>query len=69
MLVVSIVERYAFSLTSIRLRETLRNQSIRDPLNLYNRRHMQGSLIREERRAKRHGTSWDYHHRYLLYKY
>lgn len=57
MLVVSIVERYAPSLTSLRLRETLRNQSIRDPLtDLYNRRHMWGSLIREERRAKRHRT-------------
>lgn len=32
LLVVSIVERYAPSLTSLRLRETLRMQSIRDPL-------------------------------------
>jgi diguanylate cyclase (GGDEF)-like protein/PAS domain S-box-containing protein len=57
MLVVGIVERYAPSLTSLRLRETLRIQSIRDPLTgLYNRRYMEGSLLREERRAKRHGT-------------
>ncbi|MFZ7127210.1 MAG: diguanylate cyclase [Desulfobacterales bacterium] len=57
MLVVSIAERYSPSLTSLRLRETLRIQSIRDPLTgLYNRRHMEGSLVREERRAKRRGT-------------
>ncbi|UCF91590.1 MAG: diguanylate cyclase [Desulfobacterales bacterium] len=58
MLVISLVERYAPSLTSLRLRETLRNQSIRDPLtDLYNRRYMQEFLLREERRAKRHGTN------------
>jgi diguanylate cyclase (GGDEF)-like protein/PAS domain S-box-containing protein len=57
MLVVGIVERYAPGLTSLRLRETLRIQSIRDPLTgLYNRRHMEESLLREERRALRRGT-------------
>jgi diguanylate cyclase (GGDEF)-like protein/PAS domain S-box-containing protein len=57
MLLVSIAERYSPSLTSLRLRETLRSQSIRDPLTgLYNRRHMEGSLMREERRARRRGT-------------
>lgn len=57
MLVISIVERYALSLTSLRLRETLRIQSIHDPLTgLYNRRHMEGSLLREELRAKRRST-------------
>jgi diguanylate cyclase (GGDEF)-like protein len=58
MLVVSIVDRYAPSLTNLRLRETLRLQSIHDPLtNLYNRRHLECSLEREARRALRHETS------------
>jgi diguanylate cyclase (GGDEF)-like protein/PAS domain S-box-containing protein len=57
LLAVGIVERYALSLTSLRLREKLRIQSIRDPLTgLYNRRHMEDSLLREERRARRRGT-------------
>lgn len=57
MLVISIAERYSPSLISLRLRETLRIQSIRDPLTgLYNRRHMEGSLMREERRARRRGS-------------
>ena len=50
-----IVEHYALSLSNIRLRETLRQESILDPLTqLYNRRHMEASLTREIRRAKRH---------------
>jgi diguanylate cyclase (GGDEF)-like protein len=57
LLLVGISERYAPCLTSLRLHETLRIQCIRDPLTgLYNRRYMEDSLEREERRAKRHGT-------------
>jgi diguanylate cyclase (GGDEF)-like protein/PAS domain S-box-containing protein len=42
------------SLASLRLRETLREQSLRDPLTgLYNRRFMQESLEREVLRAQR----------------
>ena len=42
------------SLASLRLRETLRDQSIRDPLTgLFNRRFMEESLEREMQRAVR----------------
>ncbi|MCI5180182.1 MAG: diguanylate cyclase [Candidatus Electrothrix sp. AW3_4] len=51
----SIADRYAMSLTDLRLRETLRVQAIRDPLTgLYNRRHMEASFQREISRARRH---------------
>jgi diguanylate cyclase (GGDEF)-like protein len=44
----------ALSLANLRLRETLRDQSIRDPLTgLFNRRFMQESLDRELQRARR----------------
>ncbi len=53
-----IIEQYALSLSNLRLRETLRIESIRDPLtDLYNRRHMEESLEREARRAERNHTS------------
>ena len=54
-LFVSIADRYAMSLTDLRLRETLKIQAIRDPLTgLYNRRHMEASFQREISRARRH---------------
>jgi diguanylate cyclase (GGDEF)-like protein len=57
-LVKSMVERYAPSLINLRLRETLKIQSIRDPLTgLYNRRHMQEALEREARRVERHNKT------------
>jgi diguanylate cyclase (GGDEF)-like protein len=47
-------EQIALALTNIKLRENLRNQSIRDPLTtLYNRRYLEESLFRELNRAKR----------------
>jgi diguanylate cyclase (GGDEF)-like protein len=53
-----LAEQYSLSLVNLRLRETLRLESIRDPLTgLYNRRHMEASLAREVLRAKRHSTS------------
>jgi diguanylate cyclase (GGDEF)-like protein len=53
-----VTELYALSLVNLRLRETLRMESIRDPLTgLYNRRYMEESLEREAYRAKRHNTS------------
>ncbi len=51
-----IADLYAFTLENLRLRTTLRIESIRDPLtNLYNRRHMEESLRREIYRAARQG--------------
>jgi diguanylate cyclase (GGDEF)-like protein/PAS domain S-box-containing protein len=53
-LAVSAAGQIALSLASLSLQETLREQSIRDPLTgLYNRRYMQDSLDREIARAKR----------------
>jgi diguanylate cyclase (GGDEF)-like protein len=57
MVVTRVTEHYALFLVSLRLRETLRIESIRDPLtNLYNRRYMEEALERETQRAKRRGT-------------
>jgi diguanylate cyclase (GGDEF)-like protein/PAS domain S-box-containing protein len=53
-LATSVASQIALSLASINLRETLRDQSIRDPLTgLFNRRFMQECLDRELLRAKR----------------
>jgi len=53
-LAVAVAEQTALSLANLRLRETLRNQSIRDPLTgLFNRRYLEHSLDRELRRATR----------------
>lgn len=52
---VAISEHVALTLSNLRLRESLREQSIRDQLTgLYNRRHMEESLAREFSRAQRH---------------
>ncbi len=57
-LVSNTAEHIAMALANLKLRETLRNQSIRDPLTgLYNRRYMEESLERELRRAARNGRS------------
>jgi len=51
-------EHVCLALGNLRLRETLRNQSIRDPLtSLFNRRYMEDSLERELSRANRRGSS------------
>jgi diguanylate cyclase (GGDEF)-like protein/PAS domain S-box-containing protein len=53
-LAVAAASQIAVSLANLRLRETLREQSIRDPLTgLFNRRFMQESLDTELQRAKR----------------
>jgi diguanylate cyclase (GGDEF)-like protein/PAS domain S-box-containing protein len=53
-LAIAVASQIALSLASLRLRESLREQSIRDPLTgLFNRRFMQESLDRELRRAVR----------------
>jgi diguanylate cyclase (GGDEF)-like protein/PAS domain S-box-containing protein len=51
---VTVASQIALSLASLQLRESLRDQSIRDPLTgLFNRRFMQESLDREIMRARR----------------
>lgn len=56
-LATALAEHVALALTNLRLRETLRHQSIRDPLTgLYNRRYMEETLERELRRAEREST-------------
>lgn len=53
-LVVTLTEQVALALTNLKLRDTLLNQSIRDPLTgLFNRRYMEETLERELRRAER----------------
>jgi diguanylate cyclase (GGDEF)-like protein len=54
----AVADSIALALANLKLRETLRNQSIRDPLTgLFNRRYMEETLERETRRAKRSGAS------------
>jgi diguanylate cyclase (GGDEF)-like protein/PAS domain S-box-containing protein len=53
-LALTVGEHISLSLANFRLRETLRDQSIRDVLTgLYNRRYMEETLDREMRRAER----------------
>jgi len=54
----AVAERVSLALANLKLRELLRNQSIRDALTgLYNRRYLEESLNRELQRAKRAGRS------------
>ncbi len=51
---ITLAEHVSLSLANLRLRETLRNQSIRDPLTgLFNRRYLEVSILRELQRAGR----------------
>jgi diguanylate cyclase (GGDEF)-like protein len=53
-LVTMVAEQIGLGLANLRLRDTLRMQSVRDPLTgLFNRRYMEESLERELRRAAR----------------
>jgi diguanylate cyclase (GGDEF)-like protein/PAS domain S-box-containing protein len=53
-LATSVAEHVALALANLKLRETLRNQSIRDGLTgLFNRRYLEASLVRELQRAGR----------------
>ena len=57
-LATTVAEHVALALANFQLRETLRTQSIRDPLtDLYNRRYLDESLERELRRASRDGKA------------
>ena len=54
----AVADQIAMALANLRLRETLRNMAIRDPLTgLFNRRYMEESLERELRRAERRKTT------------
>jgi diguanylate cyclase (GGDEF)-like protein/PAS domain S-box-containing protein len=51
---ITFAEHIALSLANLKLRETLRHQSIRDPLTgLFNRRFLEESILRELQRAGR----------------
>jgi diguanylate cyclase (GGDEF)-like protein len=53
----TITEQLSLSLANLRLQESLRHQSLRDPLTgQYNRRYMDEALPREVSRAQRQGT-------------
>jgi len=53
---VTLAEQAALALANLKLRDTLKHQSIRDPLTgLFNRRYMEDSLERELRRSSRTG--------------
>ena len=53
----TVAEHLALALANLRMRETLRNQSIRDPLTqLYNRRYLDETFRRELHRASRHSV-------------
>jgi diguanylate cyclase (GGDEF)-like protein len=55
---VTLAERMSLALANLMLRETLKYQSVRDPLTgLFNRRHMEESLARELLRADRNRKS------------
>lgn len=56
-LTVALAEQTALALANLRLRETLRRQSVRDPLTgLYNRRYLNEAMQRELARVKRKNT-------------
>jgi diguanylate cyclase (GGDEF)-like protein/PAS domain S-box-containing protein len=53
-LALTVAEDLALALANLRLRESLRNQAIRDPLTgLFNRRYLEETMERELNRAKR----------------
>ena len=53
-LTIAIAENLALSLANLKLRETLQNQAIRDPLTgLYNRRYLEDTMDRELHRSRR----------------
>jgi len=55
-LMATIADHVALSVTNLRLRERLRQQSIKDPLTgLFNRRRLEEALANEISRASRHG--------------
>ena len=58
-LAITLSEQIAMALSNIRMREHLRQQTIRDPLTgLYNRRFLEDALNREAARCKRNGGAF-----------
>ena len=58
-LAVAIAENLSLALANLKLRETLQNQAIHDPLTgLYNRRYLEETMDRELHRARRQQTPW-----------
>lgn len=58
-MVKTLAEHLALAVANLNMRETLRTQSIRDPLTgLFNRRYMEESLEREFHRSLRKGSSF-----------
>jgi diguanylate cyclase (GGDEF)-like protein len=56
-LAATVADQLGLAVANLKLRETLRNQSIRDPLTgLFNRRYLEETLERELRRAERSRT-------------
>ena len=56
-LAVAIAENLSLALANLKLRETLQNQAIHDPLTgLYNRRYLEETMDRELHRARRQKT-------------
>jgi diguanylate cyclase (GGDEF)-like protein len=56
--VTTVAEAMALALANLKLRETLRNQAIRDALTgLFNRRYLEETMERELSRNKRQGTA------------
>lgn len=54
--IVAATEQISMALANLKLQETLRTQSLRDPLTgLFNRRYLEASLEREVQRAERRG--------------
>ncbi|MCD9005377.1 diguanylate cyclase [Luteimonas sp. XNQY3] len=55
-ILVSLAEQMAMAIANLQLRETLRTQSLRDPLTaLFNRRYLEVSMVRELQRCERRG--------------
>ena len=58
-LALTVAEQIGMALANLNLQETLRNQSVRDPLTgLFNRRYLDEALEREVRRVNRNGRSF-----------
>ncbi len=56
-LAITISEQLTLAIANLKLRESLKLQSVQDPLTgLFNRRHMEKYLERESHRAKRHNS-------------
>ena len=54
-----LADNIGLGIANLKLRESMRNQSIRDPLTgLFNRRYMQEALAQEQHRTTRNTRNW-----------